>query len=81
MVEKKKDLVLLSEIALAVGVNKSKLVYYEQLGLIKSSAVVGKKKIKLYEPTETTARVNAILQLRKKHMSLPKIKVQLENKK
>ena len=62
----------LSEIAIVLGVNKSKLAYYFSMGLLKPVATVGKMNV--FDLDKTIKIINKIDELKKKGKSLEFIK-------
>lgn len=65
--------VLLSDLATKLKINKSRLLYYESLGLIKPATTVGKKRMRIYNMEETVTRVRFIESAKKEKKSLVEI--------
>ena len=65
--------VSLGEIAIELGINKSKLAYYFSLGLLKPVATVGRMNIFDYD--KTMAQLRKIGALKKDGVTLKKMKV------
>lgn len=70
-----KDPVSLADLAKELGLNKSKLNYYAWMGLLDSSATIGKTQ--LFEKTLTLKRIQKIQKLQDKGLTLKKIKSEL----
>ena len=64
--------VSLGELAIELGINKSKLAYYFSVGLLKPIAMVGKMNVFDYD--QTIKRVIKIEQLKKSGKTLAEIK-------
>lgn len=64
--------VSLGEIAIELGINKSKLAYYFSVGLLKPIAMVGKMNVFDYD--QTIKRIVKIEQLKKSGKTLAEIK-------
>ena len=62
--------VLLSDLATKLKINKSRLLYYESLGLIQPVTTVGKKRMRIYNMEETVKRVRFIEDAKKEKKSL-----------
>ena len=67
-----KELFSLTELAKNLNVNRSKLVYYAKLGLLKPEEVMGQSRV--FRRNEVNNRLKQINNLRKKGYSLTKIK-------
>lgn len=65
--------VLLSDLATKLKINKSRLLYYESLGLISPVTTVGKKKMRIYNMEDTVTRVRFIEKAQKEKKSLVEI--------
>lgn len=64
--------VSLGELAIELGINKSKLAYYFSVGLLKPIAMVGKMNVFDYD--QTIKRIVKIEQLKKSGKTLAEIK-------
>lgn len=64
--------VSIGEIALKLGINKSKLAYFYSLGLLKSNSRVGKTNV--FELDSTIKKFKKIEELKKKGKTLKEIK-------
>lgn len=62
----------LSEIALKLGINKSKLAYFYELGLLKSISKIGKTNV--FDLEKTIKVVEKINKLKEKKFTLKEIK-------
>lgn len=71
--------VALSDLAKKLRMNKSQLLYYEQLGLIAPAYTVGNKNMRIYNLESTIGRVRFIEKEKKKN-SLSEIKEMLDKK-
>lgn len=65
----------LSELAMKLGINKSKLSYYFSLGLLKPIAKVGRMNI--FDSDETLKVIKSITSMKTKGIKLGKIKDKL----
>ena len=72
---------LTSDLAKKLKINKSKLLYYEKLGLISPTTVVGPKKMRIYDLEDAVSRINFIEAEKKKKTSLVDIKILLDKRK
>ena len=68
----KKTLISLGNLALEVGVNKSKLAYYARMGLLKPMNTIGVTQI--YNKKKTLHRLDKILKAKKEGKTLREIK-------
>lgn len=71
--------VALSDLAKKLRINKSQLLYYEQLGLITPAYTVGNKNMRIYNLEDTVGRVRFIEKEKKKN-SLTEVKKLLEKR-
>ena len=70
------NFISLGELAIEMGINKSKLSWYYLKGLITPDFVVGK--MFLFEKFKVKLRVKKIQQLKKKGLKLNEIKLKLD---
>jgi DNA-binding transcriptional MerR regulator len=65
----------LSELAIQLGINKSKLAYYHTVGLLKPISKVGRMNI--FDEIKTLKKIEKIITLQRKGKNLEEIKKEL----